>query len=177
MRKLKTRINELLYFNLVREPARGTQHPRSLSGGVDHDYTTFIWQLRRYLYGDISERGLRKMVAKGTVRRRFRGFMSFFPLVNDDVLLADLDRWIVAQTCLALRKRYRLLTESGLTTLPVPYSVSCGQLTALIGTSATTGNTVDLRLPSLLRIAKVIKRAVRRYGPTSVAQGLQYEYS
>jgi hypothetical protein len=162
VQKLKTRINELLYFNLIREPARHTQNASRLAGGVDRDYTTFIWQLRRYLYGDISERTLRKMDAKGTVRRRFRGFMSFFPLVNDDALLASLDGWIVAQTCLALRRRYFLLAASGFANLPVPYSVPCDQLRSLTGTSATIGEKVDLRLPILVRIARVIKMAVRR---------------
>jgi RNA-directed DNA polymerase len=175
--KLRKRINELLYFNLIREPARGAQNPERLAGGLDRDYATLIWQLRRYLYGDISERGLRKMEARGTVRRRFRGFMSFFPLVDDPELLARLDGWLVSQTFLALQKRYRLLNTSGFTNLSTPYLIPGGQLSSLVGVSGTTGEKVDLRLPSFIRIARVIRRAVRRYGPTSVAQGLHYEYT
>lgn len=59
--RLKSRINNLLYFNLIKEPAARTQNDDRLTGGVDRDYTTLIWQLRRYLYGDISERGLRRL--------------------------------------------------------------------------------------------------------------------
>ena len=75
--RIKKRINELLYFNLIREPAARTQDLGRLQT-VDRDYVTYIWQVRRYLYGDISERVLRRFEARGVPRRRFRGVLSFF---------------------------------------------------------------------------------------------------
>ena len=83
VRRIKERVNDLLYFNLIREPELGTQHPDRLQR-VDRDYVTYVWQVRRYLYGDISERRLRRFQARGVPRRRFRGVMSFFPLLDDD---------------------------------------------------------------------------------------------
>lgn len=102
--------------------------------------------------------------------------MSFFPLVNDEKLLVDLDRWLLCQVYLALQRRYRLLRAAGWNELPVPAGVPVAGLLTLIGQSATTRETVDLRLPSFARIGRVIRRAVRLHGPTSVAQGLPYEY-
>ena len=174
--KIKLRIRRLLYFNLLQAPLQGMQDPARL-GGVDRDYTTFIWQLRRFLYGDISERNLRRMRCRGVARRRFKGLMSFFPLVDDDLLLDGLDRWLICQTCMALRKRGHLLAALGLGPLPPPHGVQCSGLPNLIGTSATSGAAVDLRLPSFVRIGSVIRRAVSQHGPSAVAQGLPYEYS
>ncbi len=40
----------------------------------------------------------------------FQGVMSFFPLVDHDKDLIELDVWIATQTWLALKKRQRLLS-------------------------------------------------------------------
>jgi RNA-directed DNA polymerase len=173
--RIKKHINELLYFNLVKEPEAGTQNPLQL-GRVDRDYVTYIWQLRRYLYGDISERGLRRFQARGVPQRRFRGVMSFFPLVEDMEQLKELDSWLVCSTCLAMRKRTRILTSLGYNNLPDPHGLSCKALANFVRKSQTTGGSLDLRLPSFQKIASVIRRAATQYGTNSIARTSRYEY-
>ncbi len=172
--KLRLRINKLVYFNLVREPLRRTQDPTRL-GRVDKDYVTFIWQLRRYLYGDINEHSLRRLQRRGSSPRRFRGFMAFFPLVEEEQL-KTLDRWILCQVCLALRKRAALLRAQGFTTLPEPHGRKCHELRNYTRKSTSTGGILDLRLPSLQRIGAVIRRAAQRHGVNRVARGTDYAY-
>jgi len=175
VQRIKERVNELLYFNLIKEPEGGTQNPGRLQR-VDRDYVTYVWQLRRYLYGDISERRLRRFQIRGVPRRRFRGVMSFFPLLDDTQQLKELDGWLVCSTCMALKKRGRLLQKLGYTSLPDPHGLPCCALPAYIRKSRTTGGNLDLRLPSLQRIASVIRSAATQYGTTSIARTSQYEY-
>jgi RNA-directed DNA polymerase len=175
IKRIKERVNELLYFNLIREPESGFQNMNRLQR-VDRDYVTFIWQLRRYLYGDISERRLRRFQQGGVPRRRFRGVMSFFPLLDDQQQLKELDAWLVCSTCMALRKRGRLLNNLGLTNLPDPHGLLCQDLAGYIRTSKTTGGQLDLRLPSFRRIASVIRQAATSYGTNSIARTARYDY-
>jgi RNA-directed DNA polymerase len=173
--RIKERVNQLLYFNLIKEPEAGTQNPNRLQR-VDRDYVTFVWQLRRYLYGDVNERRLRRFQARGVPRRRFRGVMSFFPLIDDEQQLRKLDAWLVCSTWLALRKRARLLQQHGFTPLPDPHGLPFTALPGYIRKSKTTGGSLDLRLPSFRRIASVIRTAARQYGTTSIARTSRYEY-
>ena len=173
--RIKKRVNQLLYFNLIREPEAGTQNTERL-GRVDRDYVTYVWQVRRYLYGDISERRLRRFQARGAPRRRFRGIMSFFPLLEDHQQLRELDAWLVCSTCMALRKRGVLLRGLGYSTLPDPHGIRCDLLANYVRKSQTTGGSLDLRLPSFRRIASVIRQAATQYGTSSIARTSRYDY-
>jgi hypothetical protein len=175
VRRIKKRVNELLYFNLIKEPQASTQNPARLQK-VDRDYVVYIWQLRRYLYGDISERRLRHFQARGVPRRRFRGVMSLFPLLDDQQQLKELDAWLVCSTCMALRKRGRLLHSLGYASLPDPHGIPCSSLANYMRKSKTTGGTLDLRLPSFQRIASVIRSAATQYGTSSIARTSRYDY-
>ena len=172
--KAKARLSRLLYYNLLREPIRGTQAAHRL-GRVDRDYVVFIWQARRYLYGDLSERALRRLAARGIPARRFKGLMSFFPLITDEDQLRELDRWLAWRTWLALRKRRRLLASAGLPA-PAPHGLYLEDLVSYTRRSVTTGGTLDLRLPSFRRMAKMIRSAAREHGAAVVSRGLKYGY-
>jgi RNA-directed DNA polymerase len=173
---LKSHILKLLYFHLVREPLRRTQASGRLTG-IDRDYVTYVWQLRRYLYGGLSELKVRRMLRRGAPLQRFRGFVAFFPLVDDTVQLNAIDAWVRRQTHLALRKRAALLQAYGnFSNLPPPHGLPCSKLRTLRHVSQTTSGSVDLRLPSLFRMSMVIRAAAKRYGATRVARGSSFEY-
>jgi RNA-directed DNA polymerase len=177
MQKAKARIRELLYFNLLDSALKGVVNPQRIAGGVDRDYVVFIWQLRRFLYGDLSERDLRRFQSRGVPMRRFKGLMSFYPLIDDTQDLLELDRWLARETWLTLRKRSALLRSSGMETLPPPHDLRLQELIRYQGLSGTTGERVDLQLPSFRRIANVIRRAAREHGPNRVGNSLRlYDY-
>lgn len=166
--RAKSRVQRLIYDNLLREPQAGTQNMHRISG-VDRDYVTFIWQLRRYLYGPLTEQQVRRFQGGSIPPMSFQGLMSFFPLVDDQDLLLRLDRWLASQVWLALRKRQRLL--SPVAPLPVPWGIDRSALVGLQANSTRTGAPIDLRLPSVRRIAGVVSRAVQTYGTSAVAGG------
>lgn len=160
--RIKSRITELIFTNLLLEPLNGTQEQSRLSG-VDRDYVTLIWQLRRYLYGPLTEKDIRRFQTGAIPPMSFEGVMSFFPLIVDEAGLRELDEWIAARIWLALRKRARLLRAAALP-LPLPHTLSKAQLIGFTSKSARSGDVVDLRMPSVRKIAKAIRLAVSTHG-------------
>lgn len=160
--RIKARVQTLIYTNLLMEPLRGNQDLRRLTSN-DRDYVTYIWQLRRYLYGPLSENDVRRF-QRGTIPDvAFEGVMSFFPLVEHDQDLVALDVWIATQTWLALKKRARILGGASVRK-PRTWYMSRSQLIQLKVFSSSSGEEVDLRIPSIRRIASVIRVAVDRHG-------------
>lgn len=177
VQRAKDRIRELLYFNLLESAYQGTVAPSRLSGTVDSDYVVFIWQLRRYLYGDLSERDLRRYQSRGVPMRRFKGLMSYYPLIDDTEQLVDLDRWLARETWLTMRRRSQLLRASGSSVLPPPHDLPLQELIRFRGHSSRTGDPIDLQLPSFRRIANIIRAAAVLHGPNRVGQSSRpYDY-
>lgn len=170
--RLKKHIGALAYFNLLNEARAGTQQFGRL-GDVDWDYVIFIDQLRQYMYGDLTEHQLRKFNNGGIRLRRFKGLMSFYPLVSDKEQLTTLDAWVRDLCWQSLRRRAVELTHFPVV-LPAPHGYSPDELAAFIYKS--NGKMYDLRIPSFLRIASAIEAAVAIYGANAVASGDPYGY-
>jgi RNA-directed DNA polymerase len=168
--RIRYRVDQLIFNSLLREPLAGTQDLTRLRSTVDSDYVTLVSRLRRYLYGDLSEKALRRYQTRGAPLRRFKGVMSAYPLVDDVEALWELDSWILDRLWLALRKRGRLLLATGLEELPPPHGCNRDELRNLSATSSTTGKMIPLAVPSVRRIASVIADAAARYGPSQVGQ-------
>ena len=174
--KIRARMEALVYDNLLREPLFGTQHPDRLTGKVDRDYVTLLLQLRRYLYGDLAEKQVRRYQRGEIPHRRFKGLMSAYPMLTDSDQLRNLDGWLLDHIYLALRKCTRLLKSAGYPALPLPHDVPKADLTSLRGLSTSHGQTIDLSVPSLRRMATVLRRASRVHGPAGVGSALPYDY-
>ena len=175
--RVKDRLHQLLYENLIAEPRKGTQRPERL-GKVDADYSVFISQARRFLYGELSEAEVARYSRRGTPPKRFKGLMSFYPLIDDTSALQELDSWLATQTWLALRQRGRLLTKQGFQPLPAPHELSRHDLLRFGRKSATTGEWYDLSIPSFRRIARLVRAAAQQHGPNAIGRsGDPYSYA
>lgn len=108
--------------------------------------------------------------------RRFKGVMAAYPLIDDTDDLTHLDEWILDRLWLAVRKRGHLLTAAGLGPLPIPHGTARAALRGLSATSARTGSRIDLTVPSVRRIARVISDAASQYGPAVVGKASVYDY-
>lgn len=168
--KVKAHIQQLMFSNLLREPMAGSQNLARLSGGLDRDYNTFVWQLRRYLYGPLSEQQVRRFQHGQVPPMTFEGLISFFPLVDDDEVLQELDEWVAAQTWLAVRRR-ALLLAAATSVRPTPWGLSRRALIGYRSVSRRHGAPLDLRLPSVRRIAGVVRIGVATYGTGVVGGG------
>ena len=160
--RAKGRLSQLIFANLLQEPLRGNVNWAHISG-LDRDYSVLISQIRRYLYGNLSEEQLRNYLSRAVPNIHYRGFMSFFPVVDDDELLKDLDGWLVTTIYLALRRRAKLLRGLGATSLPAPHQSDRAGLVNL------KMNNVDFSIPSFLRMSKLLRSATRAHGANAVA--------
>jgi RNA-directed DNA polymerase len=162
-KKIKRRVQQLIFETLLREPMAGTQDPARLAAHLDMDYAVAIARLKRYLYGDLSEREVRRYQSHGAPMRRFKGMMAAFPLLDDDRSLRALDAWLLSRLWLAMRKRQALLkTQLGVDELPPPHGLSPYELLGFKTVSAQTGQTIDLRVPSVRRVAQIVKPSGKR---------------
>jgi RNA-directed DNA polymerase len=168
LKRAKDWMSYLIYSNLLQEPKRGTTLITRLTYGIDHDYRIMLSQLRRYLYGELSESQLRKYMARQTPLIRYHGLMSFYPIVNDEALLKDLDGWLLNSVHRALRLRAKLFRKAGIKLLPPPHDLPKTELLKL-GYRPRAGEFVDLRFPSIARVASLIRRASRTYGASAIA--------
>jgi hypothetical protein len=174
LERIQARIDVLIFNTLLREPLAGTQNGARLSPTVDRDYVMIIWRLRRYLYGDLNEKDLRRFQQGGAPLRRFKGVMAAYPLIDDTQVLQEVDRWLLDRLWLAVRKRGRLLNSAGVRELPAPHGVTRARLRWLQGVSSTTGDPLDLTVPSTKRIADVLTAASQRHGPARIGQPTPY---
>lgn len=167
-RAIQNRVDQFIYHNLLHEVLRGHQDLSRL-GSVDRDYVVLIWQLRRFIYGRLSERQLRKMLYGGIHAIRLTGLLSYYPLIDDKDWLIELDSWIATRVWLSMRKRGTLLASIG-ATLPPPHYLPRDDLITYQYKSRSTGEVLDLRIPSSRRMAQLIMRATVIHGPNTIGR-------
>ncbi len=175
LRRAKDWMSYLIYSNLLQNPKKGQVPISRVAGGIDQDYRIMVVQLRRYLYGELSESQLRKYMARQTPLMRYHGLMSFYPIVNDEILLKELDGWLLNTVHRALKLRAKLLQKAGVKFLPPPHGLSKVALLKL-GYRPRPGVFVDLRFPSIARVARLISRASRTYGASAIANPKSHIY-
>lgn len=172
--RVKRHLGQIIYRNLVEDAKDGKVLRGRYSPPVDRDYVVTVWQIRRYLYGDLTEKKLRKYLNSTVPRIQYKGLMSFYPIVTDLDQLQALDGWLLHTLHTSLRTRARLL---GVGPLPQPHGLSRTDLLRFRARS-TGGNILDLRVPSFVRIAEVLGRAARRFGANAISnpKSKDYEY-
>jgi hypothetical protein len=166
--RAKTRIAKIIYTNLIEGPKAGVIDSTRLGNFIDRDYVAMIFQIRRYLYGGLSESKLKRFLTRAVPVMHYKGFMSYFPLVDDDAQLKALDGWLLHTVFTSLRARSKMLISLGYSNLPEPHGLTAKELIGLQGMSADQ-NPIDLRLPSFFRIARMFRKAVKQFGPNAVA--------
>jgi len=167
-KRIKEKCLSLIFNNLLREPLVGNQNPTRIAGGLDKDYVALLAQLRRYLYGNLSEKQVKRYQYGEVPYRHFTGVMSCYPLLDDSDPLKRLDGWLLYTISQAIAKRGALLAADSVlssTSTPVPHGLTPSELLALeepIGRSS--GRPIDISMPSFRRIASVMRHASTHYG-------------
>ena len=170
VKRMKSRMEYLIWSNLLQALQDGTFNPRRVNPPLDRDYLVLLRQLQRYLYGNLTESKVREFQRGAVKRMRYPGVMSYFPLVDDLDQLQGIDGWLVSTTCQALGKRGRMLADLGVASLPTPHGLSRN---ALIRAEAKTsaGDYVDLTIPSVTRYSAVLRQAATLFGANTVGKG------
>lgn len=168
MAKIRRDILEKIFLTLLREPLRATQDMSRLKNGLDRDYVSLIWQLRRFLYGRLTENQIDRLMKGVIPRTGLTGVVAQFPMVSDFQDFAELDRWLRHRVWLALRRRAALLGPHLAEAAPRLWTLPVSGLVTASEVSRRTGQTIDLRLPSTERMAGLVARAIRQHGPSVV---------
>ncbi len=174
VRRVKRRLAYLIWSNLLEPLLKGRRVASRWRGTVDRDYQVMIMQIRRYLYGNLTEAKIRKLRDGKARRLHYPGVMSYFPLVDDMQQLKELDGWLSHTIHTSLVKRTRILRSFGTRRLPIPHGLSKA------ATLQARTPQVDLRIPSFVRVSTLIRRAAAAHGANAVGRrsgALQYWYS
>ena len=165
---IKERISYIIYENLL-QPLRQGVFNSSRLALLDWDYVTALAQVRRYLYGGLDDTKLRRFRLGIVPHLRFRGIMSYYPLVNDEQQLKNLDGWLIHTLQQALRLRQKLWhTKAGIN-LPGPSSNWIDELARIKKwVHPTTNEVYDLRIPSFLLINRTMRIGLKRGGLSSI---------
>ena len=173
--KIKERVSRIVYTNLLEAPKAGIIVPDRFAPPIDRDYVVMLFQLRRYLYGDLSEAKLRRFLRRVVPRMHYKGVMAFYPLVDSEATLRGLDGWLLHTVHTSLRARERLLGAAGHAALPEPHGLTPVQLLDFFGKSSD-GTELDLRLPSFRRMGKLLRRAAQVHGPNAIGHPKSNQY-
>ena len=109
--RIKIKLSRLIHIYLIQYPLRyGFNTLRcGKKPNFDWDLLGLITEIRRYLYGGLSEAEVTNFVRTGARLRTMRGLMGFYPLLEQKGDLQELDGWLVNNIRRAMRKRARLL--------------------------------------------------------------------
>jgi RNA-directed DNA polymerase len=162
--RIKRKISFLIYQNLVQAPKKGTFNTARLGVDIDFDFVVALFQVRRYLYGGLSNGQLYAFLRGQIPTIHFKGLMSFYPLVNDDEQLSKLDGWLINTFKQALRLREKLWLSKGIAVLPGPKIGWINELEKFRKFNSATGKSFDLQLPSFRLINSAIDRAIQKTG-------------
>ena len=108
--KIKRQITYTLYKHLI-QPLRGAKLVALKIPANDKDahLLSAMLEIRRYLYGNLTDQMITNYLNGSSSRIFFKGVMSFYPLINNENQLKDLDGWLITAIYKALRIRSKLL--------------------------------------------------------------------
>lgn len=159
--KIKKHISYLFYKNLIHPLKQSNVSRLNLPlDGRDKNFLTALMEVRRYLYGNLTEITLKKYM-NGTYKvLSFKGIMSFYPLINDVEQLKELDEWLISTLMNVLRKRRKLLHEifpNDFDFYQAPFFMNKNQLIYHCKNTVIGGKKGLLEIPSFLRIHNALK--------------------
>lgn len=165
----KTEMERLIYLALLKEPVQGSQRMTRVYNRLDRDYVSLIWQLRRKLYGHLSERQVQRLRRGFVPATGLTGLVAQFPVVTDRQQFRDLDAWLRRRVWLALRKRASILRPLlGRRRPPKVWDLPLTELMTARDRSVSTRQSLDLTMPSATIMAELVQRSIQLHGPAVV---------
>lgn len=166
IRRIKTRISRIVYLHLLHNLKRGNgiSGTRIGAGFFDWDLVTCINEIKKYMYGGLQESRLNAFINQNTRISRFKGLMSFYPLVTAVDQFSELDGWLVSILRRAIKERARLIQQeqNSLTLIPLTES----QIIDGTWYQYNQGIELETRAPSFVLAWRAARKAFRQYGLT-----------
>lgn len=177
--KIKKQISYILYRNLIQPLKQKSLAGQSIpANDKDKNFLSAMCEIRRYMYGGLSNKQIKDYLSGRTKRIYFKGVMSFYPLVDDTDQLTCLDGWILSVTYRALKLRCKLLAGHNFNCAHnFPFNVSRQELLILCSKKTISGQNL-LEIPSFLLIHKALKKGLVESGIERIMNpdSLNYDY-
>lgn len=178
--KIKNEISYILHKNLIQPLSKRLINANNASlPNVNYDPALIvaISQIRRYLYGDLTDEKIIKYLNNTYKKLEFKGLMCFYPLVNDEDQLKALDGWMSHTILAFVRRRNLILIESKVVPAPIPTG-SYRQFLEYCSSYEIKGVVGICKIPSFVRIYKAIQKGINTYGLKSIINpnSSRYEY-
>jgi len=138
-----------------------------------------LYQIRCYLYGNLSELMLIKYRTGQIKNIKFNGLMSFFPLLDDVDQLKRLDGWLLSTLYRTILLRMRMLNKIGKgKTSQFPFTIKRTEMPARFRQHRDVKRRT-YQIPSFLRIYNAIRHGVASQGIASILndESQSYNYS
>ena len=97
VKRIKKKISTIIHRHLLLYPKRKQFNPERIeSSGLDWDMVTCVNEIRRYLYGRVTELTVSDCLAdKSKPLTLTKGLLSFYPLIDQPETLRELDGWLL----------------------------------------------------------------------------------
>jgi len=164
--EIKEKISYLLYRNLI-QPIKPTVLRLVTIPNNDDDpaFVTAIMQIRRYLYGNLNDQIIRLYLLGHYKRLRFKGLMSFYPLLNDEDQLSELDGWLVATILHVSKLRGQILESKGYRVSgQFPFNLNKQNILEVCKKKRVKNRVGLIQIPSFMRIYRAIQKGVESDG-------------
>lgn len=176
--KIKREISYILYKHLIQplkpSPLKALKIP---ANDKDEALLSAICEIRRYMYGNLSEDMLSAYLNGRINRIFFKGIMSFYPLINDEKQMKSLDGWLVNAIFKSVRYRSTLLISHHQPRQHIfPFNVSRQEL--LKGCNRARINKMKLlKFPSFLTIYKAMQKGLIEVGIAGITHSKTNAYN
>jgi RNA-directed DNA polymerase len=170
IRRLKSKLSLVIYQHLIQAPKKGTFNKTRIKVEVDWDLVTCVNEIRKILYGRVTEAQLTAGLDGGESLKPLRSHMSGFAMVEDPSRLRALDGWLVGTLERACAMRQALVSNLGVNPLHLGRkSIICGDWCKFKEFELNT------RLPSSFRAWLYIRRYYQTLGMRALP-ALSYDY-
>jgi hypothetical protein len=176
--KIKRQISYILYKHLI-QPLRGTKLAalKIPANNKDENLVSAIMEIRRYLYGDLTDQMIANYINGVSNRIFFKGIMSFYPLINDENQLKELDGWLVTAVYKGVNIRGKLLKAWGYNRdHNFPFNVSHGEIITEFRKQKIHGKKL-LKLPSFYFIYQALSKGLTDFGVEGVMNPTSNTYN
>ncbi|WP_374035218.1 reverse transcriptase domain-containing protein [Bdellovibrio bacteriovorus] len=177
--RIKREISYILYSTLIKPLLEPRPYRAFMPNGKkDPALLSAISEIRRFLYGNLSEEMISRFLAGNSKRIHFKGIMSFYPLLTDTVQLAELDGWLVNAIHKAVRLRGKILKKGWyIPFIRFPFYVRESDIVDEYQRQRVGGKRL-LKVPSFRVIHKAIQKGIVEQGVEDVMskKSVLYDY-
>jgi len=175
--KIKERITSILYQNLIFPLKKEVLNSKRIPSYIeDRDYLVAINQIRKYLYGDLTDEKINSYLKGKFKKINFKGMMSFYLLIDNEEQLKELDQWLGRTLINTLKLRKKLFEERGVLLEEFPYDLNYKNLIAKSSKKLVKGLPL-YKVPSFFRIKKAITKGISEEGIVKVMNPKANEYN